>query len=121
VEYPLPIPEATLTTTQTPMSVAQSTLPCMTLQDGCVTSPNYPLPYSPSQRCEIPYTIGKLNVMHFDVEMGYDYLKVNHHEYSGATSPDGLTPTSTIIWSSDDSGEGTGWKICPMGVTDLSV
>lgn len=112
-KYPLPIPTATATTTSTLPPPVDSTLPCVTHDDGCVTSPNWPEAYGSSQRCDISYKIGKLNVTQFDVESGYDFLMLNGNQYSGANSPEGVVPHTNIVWSSDDSVAGAGWKICP--------
>mmetsp|Transcript_58854 Transcript_58854/g.192006 ORF Transcript_58854/g.192006 Transcript_58854/m.192006 type:complete len:608 (-) Transcript_58854:487-2310(-) len=112
-DYPLPVPTATFTTTKTMPPPIESTLPCVTLDDGCVTSPNYPEPYGNSQHCDIPYTIGKINVVDFSSERGYDSLTLNGQTYSGTHGPQGVVPTTNIVWSSDSSVTAHGWKICP--------
>jgi len=85
-EYPLLIPTATLTTSTSSPPPVNSTLPCMTHDDGCVTSPNWPEQYPNSQRCDISYKIGKLNVTIFEVERGYDFLQVNGEQFIGTQS-----------------------------------
>jgi cathepsin B len=112
-DYPLPIPTATRTTTSTLPPPVDSTEPCVTLDDGCVTSPNFPNPYGSSQRCEISYKIGKLDVAKFDTEFGYDYLELNGEQFSGSHAPQGVVPRTNIVWSSDSSVAKSGWKICP--------
>eukprot|EP00443_Scrippsiella_acuminata_P085002 CAMPEP_0115486750 /NCGR_PEP_ID=MMETSP0271-20121206/60593_1 /TAXON_ID=71861 /ORGANISM="Scrippsiella trochoidea, Strain CCMP3099" /LENGTH=638 /DNA_ID=CAMNT_0002914763 /DNA_START=51 /DNA_END=1967 /DNA_ORIENTATION=- len=112
-KYPLPIPTATFTTTSTLPPPVNSTEPCVTHDDGCVSSPNWPESYGASQHCDISYKIGKLNVTSFHTEFGYDMLTVNGDSYSGTHSPDGVVPVTNIAWSSDGSVQAVGWKICP--------
>jgi len=112
-DYPLPIPTATFTTSTTSPPPVNSTFPCVTHEDGCVTSPNWPGQYPNSQRCDISYKIGKLNVTAFEVERGYDFLQVNGEQFAGTHSPDGVVPYTNLLWSSDSSVGASGWKICP--------
>jgi len=112
-KYPLPIPTATFTTTSTTPPPVESSLPCVTHDDGCVTSPNWPEPYGNSQRCDISFKIGKLDVEKWETEFGYDYLEFNGQQYSGSHSPGGLVPETNLVWSSDSSQTAAGWKICP--------
>merc|ERR1711972_265473 len=98
-DYPLPIPTATFTTSTTSPPPVNSTLPCVTHDDGCVTSPNHPNQYPNSRRCDISYKIGKLKVMAFDVERGYDFLQVNGEQYGGSEGPDGVVPYTNLLWS----------------------
>jgi len=88
---------------------------------GCITSPGYPEDYAIDMTCTIPKDLGrgrrvKLLVEAFDTEVGYDYLEVNQKTYSGVASPNGIEPTTDLLWVSDDDVGGKGWKICPEEV-----
>jgi len=120
-DYPLPIPEATRTTTSTLPPPIASTLPCVTLADGCITSPNYPEAYGNSQHCDLPYSIGKISVEHFHVERGYDYIEVNGVHFTGSHGPQGVVPKTNLVWSSDSSVSSSGWKICPSNLDEEST
>jgi len=68
----------------------------------CVHSPNH----CPDEGCQYPSDPGDedncaiiahqparpLEVMHFNTEQGFDFLKVNGVSYSGTTGPDGVLP-----------------------------
>ncbi|CAK0822818.1 unnamed protein product [Prorocentrum cordatum] len=89
--------------------------PC-TLDGSCVQSANYPQPYGNNQKCTV--TIDASNaapivVESFDVESYFDYLVVDGGaRYTGSSGPSGVTPTSSIMWSSDFSVTRSGWKFC---------
>eukprot|EP00959_Pyramimonas_sp_CCMP1952_P299851 6271937-Pyramimonas_sp.AAC.1 len=48
----------------------------------------------------------------FDTEAFFDYLTVNGLEYSGTSGPDGVTPTGSMMWSSDFTVQSSGWRLC---------
>jgi len=85
--------------------------------DGfCVTSPNYPEPYSVYEFCNFT-NIGrsgrKVVVDAFDVELGYDFLTVD--SYGGQLSESVVFDGSSghmFEWYSDGSQAGAGWKLC---------
>jgi len=115
--YPLPIPRETRTTTSTtpPPAPDPSTQPCDLHDDGCWTSPNFPEDYNNSQECIISYKFGKIQVVEFNTEEGYDIMTVNGKRYSGTVGPQGVVPINEhIIWTSDSSITRKGWKICPF-------
>jgi len=112
-----PDDDAATPSTTTTVAVAMWTLesgPC-TQSGPCISSPNFPDVYGNHQSCEIevpPGVTEAISVVAFDTEDGYDYLWVNGHGYSGADGPAGVTPTSSITWSSDSSVMKSGWKMC---------
>jgi len=87
-----------------------------TLDGGnCVLTPNWPNNYGNSQQCKITVKKQggvKLQVVDFNLEDGYDFLKVNNKKYSGSTGPMDVVAKGTMEWDSDDSVTQTGWKIC---------
>jgi len=87
--------------------------PCA--QEGrCISSPNFPNSYGNGEICRIsvPSGMGPISIETFDTERGYDMLRVNGEAYHGSRSPEGVTPTTDITWSSDQSVTRSGWKIC---------
>jgi len=84
---------------------------------GCLTSKNYPQEYGTQESCTVSVGYPKIRVVDFNTESGFDKLRVNAVDYSGSTNPDGVTPTTEIVWSSDFSETRSGWKICPDVVT----
>jgi len=121
-EYPLPIPPRATTTSTTESPPPPSEL-CATDAEGCVSSPNYPEPYGNSQRCDICAPSAnastgdayKIHVESFATEDKVDYLEVNGEQFSGSSlddGPEGVVPTTDIMWSSDSSIGAKGWKIC---------
>jgi len=84
-------------------------------QDGtCISSPNFPSSYSDDQSCviSVPAGMGPISVEAFGTESDHDILTVNGESYHGQHSPEGVTPTTDIIWASDSHVTSTGWKIC---------
>ncbi|CAK0883555.1 unnamed protein product [Prorocentrum cordatum] len=111
---PTPSPTAAPTPGSAHMWAAISG-PC-TLDGSCVQSANYPQPYGNDQKCTV--TIDASNaapivVESFDVESYFDYLVVDGGAtYTGSSGPSAVTPTSSILWSSDFSVTRSGWKFC---------
>jgi len=92
--------------------------PCT--QDGqCISSPNFPNQYDDRQSCLISVgeSMGPISVEAFATESNYDVLTVNGEQYHGQNSPDGVTPTSDIMWASDYSVTRSGWKMCAGSAT----
>ena len=57
----------------------------------------------------------KLEVRDFNTEGGYDNVMVNGKSYSGrGAGLNGIKATGIIQWSSHDSVDDTGFKICAM-------
>ena len=89
-----------------------------TVSGDCISSPNFPQPYSNSQQRTITANMpGKLSVTDFQTERNFDYLSINDVGYSGSGieySPDGVrVETSTSIrWATDASGLNNGWNMC---------
>ena len=88
----------------------------MKTADGCITNDNYPQAYDNQEFCEISVQqplLGSVSAVSFDTEGGWDFLTINGDGYSGANGPQGVTPTTTITWSSDYMVTKSGWKLCP--------
>ena len=113
---------------------------CTVKGDGCVYSDNFGpgRKYSNNQDCVIKQNVPfPLDVRSWDVEshgscsqlpsstdkpLKYDFLKVDGVKYcgrprrsaQGTSGPDGVTPTagSELIWHTDFSVTGAGFKIC---------
>jgi len=49
----------------------------------------------------------------FDVESYFDYILIDNAEYyTGVSGPSGVTPSSTIVWTSDFTVTRSGWRFC---------
>ncbi|CAK0869737.1 unnamed protein product [Prorocentrum cordatum] len=85
-------------------------------RDGsCVESPNYPQDYGVDQECTVEIDLGSaapILVESFNTESFFDYLIVNGVEYSGGIGPSGITPSTSIVWSSDFTATQSGWRLC---------
>eukprot|EP00746_Dinoflagellata_sp_MGD_P161819 gnl/MRDRNA2_/MRDRNA2_89101_c0_seq1.p1 gnl/MRDRNA2_/MRDRNA2_89101_c0~~gnl/MRDRNA2_/MRDRNA2_89101_c0_seq1.p1 ORF type:complete len:1303 (+),score=170.88 gnl/MRDRNA2_/MRDRNA2_89101_c0_seq1:188-3910(+) len=97
-----------------PFIVTKGTCP---LSDGgkCVSSGNYGSGnnYDNRESCDITPPSGKIKVVAFDTESGYDKLKVNGAQYHGKGALSGTFTTNTqITWYSDGSVTRSGWKLC---------
>jgi len=80
-----------------------------------VQSANYPQNYGANQKCTVEIdeaNAAPIVVESFDVESYFDYLIVNGNTYSGTSGPDGVTPTGSMLWSSDFSVQRSGWRLC---------
>eukprot|EP00929_Paragymnodinium_shiwhaense_P112790 TRINITY_DN81061_c0_g1_i1.p1 TRINITY_DN81061_c0_g1~~TRINITY_DN81061_c0_g1_i1.p1 ORF type:complete len:997 (-),score=199.83 TRINITY_DN81061_c0_g1_i1:83-3073(-) len=89
---------------------------CSVDTDGCMLSPNFPQEYGVADKCvfSVEDDAPKMVVESFDTEEGFDTLSVNGVEYSGnGKDLSGVEPWMPITWSSDVSGVGKGFKICP--------
>jgi len=87
---------------------------CSTI-GNCLYSTNYPENYDNNEYCSFRTTeSGRLSVVLFATESGYDYLKVNGVRYSGDTSPDAIevAANSEIIWNSSGTINDQGFEIC---------
>merc|ERR1712217_406636 len=88
---------------------------CHTDSDNCVTSGGFSCgSYDNSQSCTISKEFGEINVESFETENKFDKVVVNGDGYSGPSGPDGVIPTTDIVWTSDGSLTKKGWKICPV-------
>jgi len=90
--------------------------PCTVDNSSCILSPNYPSNYTNVDSCRIAVNASAatpIQVDHFSTEAGYDNLLVNCESFSGMTGPEGLTPSSDILWLPDSSVVSSGWKLCP--------
>merc|ERR1719382_1241927 len=86
-----------------------------TLDGSCVQSANYPQNYGARQKCTVDIdeaNSAPIVVESFDVESYFDYLVVDGVRYSGRAGPDGVTPTGSVLWSSDFSVQRSGWRLC---------
>ncbi|CAK0869735.1 unnamed protein product [Prorocentrum cordatum] len=86
-----------------------------TVNGSCVESPNYPQNYGSSQACTLEVNLAlaaPIQVESFDVESYFDYLLVNGKRYYGTSGPTGVTPLSSVTWSSDHEGTRSGWRLC---------
>lgn len=96
--------------------------------DACVTSPNFPDHYGPDEECTMDIYGGVekyLEVLSFDTEEGVDTLTIGGRDFSGKASVAqemwGSMINSTISWSSDESQEASGWKLCARTVAPTST
>jgi hypothetical protein len=55
---------------------------------------------------------GPIRVERFNTESGHDKLTVNGVHYTSTAGPHGVTPTGTILWTTDHSVVKSGWKLC---------
>ena len=81
----------------------------------CVQTPNYPSSYGTNEACSITAdAAGTLAVEGFSTESGFDKLTLGGVEYQGTSGPSGVAVSAgeAMSWSSDHSGESTGWRIC---------
>jgi len=86
-------------------------------------SANYPQNYGANQKCTVEIdeaTAAPIVVESFDVESYFDYLIVNGNTYSGTSGPDGVTPTGSMLWSSDFSVQRSGWRLCMPALAPAS-
>eukprot|EP00928_Gymnodinium_smaydae_P042249 TRINITY_DN2846_c0_g4_i3.p1 TRINITY_DN2846_c0_g4~~TRINITY_DN2846_c0_g4_i3.p1 ORF type:complete len:636 (-),score=108.04 TRINITY_DN2846_c0_g4_i3:350-2257(-) len=86
-----------------------------TFADGCIVSPNFPNAYDVGERCVIDVGEGNTRAMQakaVNTEKWCDTLKVNGEVFSGSEFPSSIVPTGHIIWESDRSTVGKGWKLC---------
>lgn len=84
--------------------------PCTVFSDGeCVGRPSG---YSNSEACTISAT-NSFTLSHCSVGSGYDQLVIDGTQYYNCPVDMGVTPASSITWSSDDSNpSNVGWQIC---------
>jgi len=83
--------------------------------EDCVSSKNYPQDHGNDEKCTVNIlrdtylTSGEI----FEVETGYDFLKVNSIDITSAAQiPDQLKGGDSISWESDYSLSYKGWQIC---------
>jgi len=96
---------------------------CQMDEQHCITSPNYPENYSNYDSCKIAVNVSAavpLDVKDWATEAWYDKLNIGCEVYTGAQSPQGVTPNGDIAWDSDASVTERGWKICPS-TEDTSI
>jgi hypothetical protein len=94
--------------------------PC-TLDGACVLSPNYPAKYGSSQRCELEMHGYVAQPWTFALENGYDFLEVGGKKYTGNQGfayADQIQ--GNVVFTSDYSVEGTGFKICTAATPSTS-
>jgi hypothetical protein len=93
--------------------------PCVLTEGGrCVSNPHYGIKqYDTNERCTI--TAGPetpLEVVAFDTESYYDWVKINGKQMSGRRRndipQDGAKASGKMYWHSDGSVTRPGWKIC---------
>jgi len=89
--------------------------PCSIDDNGCALSPNYPKLYGVSQHCKLDVTTsGSVSAESFHTEVLYDVLTFGGKQYSGNQGPsDVQVPLGVVMWFSDQSTVGNGWKLCP--------
>ena len=93
------------------------------MEGNCVCSSNYPGgtcsatsavegSYSSNEACHVAF-VGPvvLQVHLFDTEPGYDKMTVGGIQYQGTAGPDGVS-ASSLSFESDNSVQGSGFKIC---------
>ncbi|CAK0889422.1 unnamed protein product [Prorocentrum cordatum] len=86
-----------------------------TLDGSCVESHNFPQNYNNNQGCILEISAefsAPIIVESFNTEASFDYLTVNGQLYSGSAGPSGITPTSSISWTSDHTITQSGWRLC---------
>jgi len=96
---------------------------CPVDADGCVTDLEGEDNYTSNEMCFSKQLNGKkLQIIEFDMEVGYDYLQVNGRRFSGSneTTLNVEVLTSLIVdengikFMSDQSVVGPGFKLCPL-------
>lgn len=114
---PTPQPTTAVPTPAPPPTAAPAWTvsgPCTRDALGCLSSPNYPSNYGSNTACTVSVGYPKIKMVGaFNTESRYDTLSVNENVYDGNLGPDGVTPTTAIVWTSDYSEDKSGWKICP--------
>ncbi|CAK0791378.1 unnamed protein product [Prorocentrum cordatum] len=112
---PTPAPAPPPTAAPTPQHMwATVSGPC-TVDGTCVQSPNHPSNYGGNQMCTIGIdeaNAAPIVVEAFNTESNRDYLIVNGAYYSGTSGPSGVTPSASIVWSSDRRKSSSGWRLC---------
>ena len=94
-------------------------------QGDCVTSSNYPDNYDDDQQCTITILsnwTGYLDVVNFQLELGFDLLNVNGDGYMGdllgaARDLQGVEPTGVKHFTSTCSRNEAGFKLCRTNVS----
>jgi len=96
---------------------------CPSTDDGCVTDPGGPEPYSDNQECVSHMLDNKrIRIVEFDTELHYDILTVNGMDFSGkegngldvATLSDMTVDEHGLKFKSDFSETASGFKICEL-------
>ncbi|CAK0880040.1 unnamed protein product [Prorocentrum cordatum] len=112
---PAPLPTPASPPTPAPQHMWAAVVGQCTLDGNCVQSANYPQNYGANEKCtvEIDETnAAPIVVESFDVESYFDYIIVNGVTFSHTSGPDGVTPTGSMVWSSDFSVQQGGWRLC---------
>jgi len=87
--------------------------PCVVDATGCVTTPNFPGKYGPNELCTITANPNMLvTAEEFRTERCCDKLTIDGTDYAGYTGPQNVYPWGPITWSSDDSLQDRGWRLC---------
>lgn len=126
-----PLPTTTYTTTSALPGAWVVVGPCeVSLNDtACVTSSGWAkgAPYGNDEQCVMSIYEGVpkfLEVLYFAVEEGHDFLTINGQQFSGHAS-EALWKIHTIdgqiMWATDGSQGGDGWKLCARDVAPTST
>lgn len=94
--------------------------PCVIDAEGCVTSPNFGVSkYGPNERCNITAKPNRevFAMDGFRTENCCDKLTINGEEYGGRIGPKPVYPHEPITWSSDESYQDRGWRLCATAAT----
>ena len=88
------------------------------IEGACLSSPHFPNPYGPRERCEVslpPFSV--IRIVNFSTEIKYDYLTINGYKYSG--SGESVMGATGVLWSniswrsySYRRASHGGWRIC---------
>jgi len=86
---------------------------CTIDADGCALSPNFPQNYGDSEACVLALRgYIKQQGSSFNTESGYDFLTIGGVKYSGTPALPTTELSGTVTWSSDQSTNKAGFKIC---------
>jgi len=109
------LPCLNMTEVNHPWAVVEG--PCQMVEDGCITSPNYPREYGNNERCVIHVSqpaLGTISAVgDFSTEAYWEKLLIDGMSFDGSTGPMHVMPHGDIVWESDGSVTRTGWKLCP--------
>jgi len=79
----------------------------------CLSSPNYPRDYGGGQSCNASVTAAAaMRVEHFETARILDVLTVDGVNYSGTDGPPDALVCCSVLWRSDPTSTGSGWRLC---------
>jgi hypothetical protein len=81
---------------------------------ACVYSPNFPDDYDKDDKCVMRASAEGLPMfaVYFQVEQGFDYVKINGHKYDGQDGPEGVVPHGNFTFYADYTVQQHGFALC---------